>query len=161
MLRRCAVALTVAVTALSGPSVSVPAEAAPAAVAAPAKAQLRVNQAGYAQREAKRAILMTSRPSGGVAFRVTRRGRVILAGHVSSTDRGRWNATYRHIYAVPLTSLRTSGRYRLVVDSRPRVSATIRIRPLRSIYGQVLSYGVRFDENQRDGRAVIAGPLHR
>src|SRR3954453_10347091 len=154
MLRRCAAALTVALIAWSGQSVSAPAQAAPA------RAQLRVDQAGYALRESNRAILMTSGPSAGVAFRIIRRGRVISAGHVSSTDRGRWNATYRHTYAVPLTSLRTSGRYRLVVDSHPRVTATIRIRALRSIYGQVLSDGVRFDENQRDGGAGLARPLH-
>jgi hypothetical protein len=80
---------------------------------------------------------------------------------VPAADRGAWNRTYRHTYAIGFTSVHRSGRYRLVVHSVPRVAATIRIRVLPRLYRHVLLDGVRFYEVQRDGRQVLAGPLHR
>jgi glycosyl hydrolase family 9/cellulase-like Ig domain-containing protein len=130
--------------------------------AAPAPhAQLRVDQAGYVTSEAKQAIVMTSQPAGGAAFELRRHGRVVLAGRVARTDRGAWNATYAHTYAVRFGSVHRAGSYLLVVHTTPAVRAHVRIRSIGSLYRQVLGYGVRFDQVQRDGARVVAGPLHR
>lgn len=123
--------------------------------------RLRVDQAGYARFGAKHAILMSAQPAGGTAYQIRRGSHVVRRGHVSRTDRGAWNATYRHTYAVSFTGLHKAGRYRLVVRTRPVVRVTIRIRTLDSIYREVLRDGLKFDQLQRDGRHVIKGALDR
>ena len=159
MLRRSCAAGVAALTALLSMGMGPIAEQV--AAAPTPRSQLRVDQAGYDRTEMKRAILMTSRPAGGVAYEIRRAGSVVRAGRVSADDRGSWNSTYRHTYAVRFNRLRAPGRYRLVVHSTPVVAAPIRVRTRTSIYRTVLSDGVRFDHVQRDGRNVIAGPLHR
>jgi endoglucanase len=156
MLRRCCAVVTVALVSLLGQS-AVQGRAA----AAVDHAQLRVDQSGYVRSEAKQAIVMTSQPAGGVAFDIKRHGRVVRAGHVSSIDRGAWNATYAYTYAITFSGLRAAGSYRLVVHTSPVVRATIRIRTIGSLYAQVLGYGVKFDQVQRDGKQVVGGALHR
>jgi endoglucanase len=156
MLRRCGAVVTIAVVSVLGQS------AMPARAAAPVnRAQLRVDQSGYVRSEAKQAIVMTLQPAGGVPFTIRHNGRVVRSGHVSKVDRGSWNATYTHTYAVTFSGLRTAGSYRLVVHTTPVVRATVRIRTIQSLYAQVLGDGVKFDQVQRDGKKVIAGALHR
>jgi endoglucanase len=163
MLRRSCALVTVALVSVLG-QVAL-GQAALGHAAAPAKAtaraKLRVDQAGYVRSAAKQAVLMTSRPAGGARFQLKRNGHVVRTGTVSKTDRGSWNSTYQHTYAVTFTGLRKAGSYRLVVHSTPQVSAKIRVATIASIYRTVLIDGVKFDQVQRDGKHVIPGPLHR
>jgi endoglucanase len=157
MRRICAVLAVAAVALLGQEGVG----AATPRPAGRAVAQLRIDQAGYLRHETKIAILMTSRPAAGARYFVRRDGRTVISGHVPHADRGAWNATYRHTYAVRFSRLHTRGSYRLVVQSTPRVARTIRIRTMRSLYRRVLVAGVHFDQVQRDGPDVIAGSLDR
>lgn len=160
MLRRTRTAVTVVAIGLAtmaGAAVS----ASPATAAQQPVAQLRVDEAGYVPGEMQYAVLMTSRRASGARYVIRRAGRIIRTGRVPRSDRGPWNRSYRHTYAIGFTGLRRPGRYRLVVHSVPRVAATIRVRTLASLYRQMLGDGVRFFQVQRDGRHVIAGPLHR
>jgi endoglucanase len=163
MLRRSCALVTVALVSVLGQAAL--GQAALGHAAAPAKAtaraKLRVDQAGYVRSAAKQAVLMTSRPAGGARFQLKRNGHVVRTGTVSKTDRGSWNSTYQHTYAVTFTGLRKAGSYRLVVHSTPQVSAKIRVATIASIYRTVLIDGVKFDQVQRDGKHVIPGPLHR
>jgi len=165
MRHRLAAVIVVGLTLAGSPA---PASGTPTSGPSPARrgtapnsARLRVDQVGYARREAKLAILMTSRPAAGVPFRIERGTRVVFTGRVGTTDRGRWNATYRHTYAVRFTGLRATGRFRVVVASDPPASATIRIVRRSDMYRHVLLAGLQFDRTQRDGNAVPPGPLQR
>src|SRR5579875_336623 len=161
MLRRTGVVLVAATVAVLGQAVVMPAVGAEAPQPAPRAAKLRVDQAGYLPHETKWAVLMTSAKSGGARFVIKQRGHVVRRGTVSRHDRGSWNATYRHTYAVRFSALHRPGRYRLVVHSAPRVSQPIRVRSLGSLYRTVLTDGVKFYQVQRDGKNVIKGALDR
>ncbi|HEY2272196.1 MAG TPA: glycoside hydrolase family 9 protein [Jatrophihabitantaceae bacterium] len=157
MLRRTGALLTAAAVTMLGQAAL---ERTAGAAAAP-KAHLRVDQAGYLPHESKWAVLMTSAESGGVRFDIRRHGSVVRHGTVGTTDRGSWNATYRHTYAVRFSELHKSGRYTLVVHSTPTVREPIRVRSMSSLYRTVLGDGVNFYQVQRDGKDVIPGALHR
>ncbi len=126
-----------------------------------APAQLRVDQSGYGTTEAKQAILMTSVAAGGDRWTLTHAGRVVQSGSVAATsDRGSWNATYRHVYPISFFE-GTAGIYQLQVDTDPVVRARVMVTSATSIYRTVLGYGVQFDQVQRDGSKVVPGTLGR
>ena len=90
-------------------------------------------------------------------------GTVVLRGHVPATSRGRWNKSFPDVYRLDLSRLHDAGRYRVTV-SGPQVAARspwFRVLGPGRLFGQLLTSGVSFDRNQRDGRDVIPGPLHR
>ena len=58
--------------------------------------------------------------------------------------------------------MRAKGRYRVVTTGAVRVASPyFRISSARDLYGPLVDYGVRFDQNQRDGDEQVAGPLGR
>ncbi len=145
----------------------VPATPAPAATPAAAppgsRAELRVNQQGWSPRETKTATLMTSRPLGRATFAVVGQGgRTFLRGTVPSTPAGGWSSRFPYVYLLDLSGLRAKGRYRVVTGGAVHVtSPRFRISSPRDIYGPLVDYGVRFDQNQRDGGRQVPGPLGR
>jgi endoglucanase len=157
--------LVVAGVVLAGGSLAwttaLPSYAAPAP--APVSGVVRVNQQGYLPGETKLARVMTTRPVQGERFRVVdARGRTRLRGTVPSRPVGRWNASYPAVYKLGLSQLRTSGRYRVVVAGPVRsVSPWFRVLRPGGLFGTLLRDGVRFDQVQRDGSAIIPGALHR
>ncbi|MFE0146856.1 glycoside hydrolase family 9 protein [Nonomuraea sp. NPDC059007] len=85
---------------------------------------IRVDQVGFAPEEAKEAYLMADRP---LPFTVVdRRGRVVLRG-TAGRDLGKWNDTYRHVYRLDLSRLRTPGSYR--VKAGGQTSAEFAVAP--------------------------------
>ena len=140
---------------------SVPSYAAPASD--PVSGVVRVNQQGYLPGEAKQARLMTTRAVRGARFRVVdARGRTRLRGRVPARSVGRWNANYPAVYRLGFGRLRTPGRYRVVVAGTVRTASPwFRVLRPSGLFGTWLRYGVRFDQVQRDGAAVIPGALHR
>jgi endoglucanase len=126
--------------------------------------QIRVNQQGYLPHEVKQAMLMAPRAVHQQGFVVTdHAGTVVLRGRVPATSRGRWNASYPDVYRLDLTRLHDPGRYRVTVTG-PQVAATspwFRVLGPARVFGTLLTHGVSFDRNQRDGRDVIPGRLHR
>jgi endoglucanase len=142
----------------------VPVVPAPAATPrAHVRAELRVNQQGWLPRETKTAMLMASRPLGHTTFAVVgKQGRVFLRGTVPSGAAGTWSNRFSHVYRLDLSALRAKGRYRVVTAGAVRVTSPhFRISGSRDLYGPLVDYGVRFDQNQRDGDEQVAGPLGR
>ena len=152
-----ALALVAALLALA------PVVPAPAATATGVRAELRVNQQGWLPRETKAAMLIGSRPLGHTTFAVVgKQGRVVLRGAVPTDPVGTWSNRFPYVYLLDLTGLRATGRYRVVTAGAVHVSSpAFRITGARELYGPMVDYGVRFDQNQRDGDQQVAGPLGR
>jgi endoglucanase len=130
---------------------------------APATAKVRVDQLGYLPHEVKRARLMTAGQVDHATYAVVDSdGDTVLHGRVPERRIDSWNGHYRAVYLLSFSRLTTAGSYRLqvagdVTASSPRFS----IGSASTLYGTLLRYGVRFDQVQRDGRAVLPGPLRR
>ncbi len=143
---------------------SLPPTASASRAATTPRGLIRVNQQGYLPHEAKQAMLMAPRAVSGQRFVVTDHdGTVVLRGSVPATSRGRWNANFPDVYRLDLSRLRDPGRYRVTVTG-PQVAARspwFRVAGPGRLFGQLLTNGVLFDRNQRDGRDVIPGRLHR
>ena len=136
--------------------------AAPAEAAAPARAQVRVDQGGYLSGEAKYAYLMSSTPLAHPSARlVDTAGRTVLS-FSTATASGGWNQAYPDVYRLSFGQLRTPGRYRLrVSDPAAAVSPWFTVSAEPDVYSTMLRDGVSFDQVQRDGADVVPGPLHR
>ena len=137
----------------------------PVRAAAPStgRPELRVNQQGWLPRETKTAMLMAPRRIGRTTFAVVgKRGRVFLRGTVPSAPAGSWSNRFPYVYLLDLSGLRAKGRYRVVTSGAVHVtSPSFRISSARDLFGPLVDYGVRFDQNQRDGDEQVAGPLNR
>ena len=128
---------------------------APSALAADRPA-VRVDQLGYAPREAKVAYLIAPRARPRARFAVIRRGKVVVRGRARH-NRGHWNRRFRAVQALDFSRLRTPGRYRIrvagVMSPRFRVAA--------GIFRPHVADTVTFFQAQRDGADVIRGELRR
>ncbi len=130
---------------------------------APAPAKIRVDQLGYLPHEVKRARLMTARQVDHATYAVVNsHGDPVLHGRVPDRRIDLWNGHYRAVYLLSFSRLTTPGRYRLQVAGDVTASSpSFRVGSASALYGTLLRYGVRFDQVQRDGRAVLPGPLRR
>jgi glycosyl hydrolase family 9/cellulase-like Ig domain-containing protein len=137
--------------------------AAPAAVSArtPAAA-VRVDQLGFAPTEAKIAYLLTATPRPGAPFSVVdAAGTVVLTG-AAGPSRGRWNSRYRAVQPLDLSALTAPGTYRIELAGPPAAtSPPFRIDSPAALFAPRVADVVSFFQAQRDGKDVIAGPLHR
>jgi endoglucanase len=148
----------------------VPATASPAAspVASPVasagvRAELRVNQQGWLRHETKIATLMASARLGHTTFTVLdRHRRVVLRGTVPRTPSGSWSGRFPAVYRLDLSALHAKGRYVVRTQGAVRVaSPPFRIASAEQLYGPMVTYGVAFDQGQRDGDDQVAAALHR
>ncbi|WP_042385109.1 glycoside hydrolase family 9 protein [Streptacidiphilus melanogenes] len=135
---------------------------APAADAASA-AQIRVDQAGFLSGEVKQAYLMTGAAASSVTFHVVdSAGATVLSGAVGGTSRGSWNKAYPDVYPITFSGLTAPGTYRLTVSGDAKAtSPAFRVEAPAALYGKLVTDGVGFFQNQRDGSAVIPGALKR
>ena len=137
------------------------AAAAPTAPTAPtASTEIRVDQLGYVTNDAKYAYLLAghalTRP---VVEVIDRSGRRI--GSRPATLRGRWSARYPDVYTVDLSALRRAGSYRLRLKGTNTTSVEFPVASVAQLWRPVLTKGVSFDQVQRDGSALVDGPLNR
>ncbi|GAA2624804.1 glycoside hydrolase family 9 protein [Dactylosporangium fulvum] len=159
MRRLLAPAALTTVLALGAATAAPAAAAAPPATAAAPQAVIRVDQVGYATGEAKRGYLLATRATAGAPFTVRdTRGRTVLTGRVGPSA-GAWNARYGAVHPIDLSPLRTPGTY--TVRAGGAVSPQFRVAAAAELFGPLTRDAVSFFTVQRDGAAVVPGPLHR
>jgi endoglucanase len=125
--------------------------------------RLRIDQVGYATGDTKIAYLMTSAAVSGEKYQVVdSAGTAVASGTVTTTSRGSWNSAYPDVYPINFSSVTANGTYHLVTSGAVgATSDTFQIAGAASLYNTLVSDGVTFFQNQRDGSNVIAGPLNR
>ena len=130
--------------------------------AAPAiRAQVRVDQVGYATTASKRAYLMSSTAQPGAMFRVVdARGDVAYASAVGA-DQGSWSTAYDHVYALDFDGLHREGSFHVVVIDGPMQvrSPVFRIDNPARLYAEAMANSLAFYENERDGPNFIPSAL--
>ena len=130
--------------------------------AAPAsRAQVRVDQIGYAAGATKRAYLMTATDRPGVVFRVVdARGDTAYSSAVGA-DQGSWSTAYAHVYALDFDRLQRDGSFHIVVsDGTMEVrSPVLRIDTPARLYEKAMANSLSFYENERDGPNFISSAL--
>jgi len=136
---------------------------APAAAGHRIRAELRVNQQGWLPREAKQAVLMASDPLGRTAYVVRdARGKLVLRGTVPSRPEAGWSDRFGYVYRLDLSALHRKGSYRIELRGPVRArSPRFRVAGPADLFGPLVTLGVAFDQNQRDGAQQVAGPLDR
>jgi hypothetical protein len=153
-----AVIITLSLTAASASSASGSPAAPYRPQIAPAPAELRVNQAGYAAGAAKVAYLMLPARTTSVSFSVAGPHGVVYRG-VSRADLGGWNSRYRAVYALTFTAVRQTGTYRIHAGSA--VSPPFQVGPASALYQRLVANGVRYFTSERDGPDVVSAVLSR
>jgi endoglucanase len=133
------------------------------AQAATVKGALRTDQVGYANHDSKIAYLMTGSAVSGETYKVVdAQGRTVAKGTVGKVSRGSWNAAYPDVYPVDFSRVTGSGTYHVVTSGPVKASSdTFKVEASAKLYGTLVSDGVNFYQNQRDGADVIKGPLNR
>jgi endoglucanase len=130
--------------------------------AAPAtRAQVRVDQVGYATTASKRAYLMTSTAHRGAVFRVVdARGDIAYSSAVGA-DQGSWSTAYDHVYALDFDGLHREGSFHIVIsDGSMQVrSPVFRIDNPSRLYAEAMANSLSFYENERDGPNFIPSAL--
>jgi endoglucanase len=147
------VSTLVAVPALIPVSV---ADAAPAV-----RAQVRVDQVGYAADASKRAYLMTSVARPGASFRVVDAARGVAYASVIGADQGSWSTTYAHVYALDFDAVHRTGSFHIVVsDGSVQVGSPVfRIDTAARIYAKAMTNSLSFYQDERDGPNFIPSDL--
>ena len=125
--------------------------------------QLRVDQVGYGTGDTKIAYLMTSAKVSGESYKlVDSAGATVASGKVSTSSRGSWNSGYPDVYPIDFSSVTAAGTYHLVTTGTLGLTSdTFKVESAATLYSGLVSAGVDFFQNQRDGSDVIAGPLKR
>jgi len=142
----------------------VAAAAVPLASAQAATAgQLRVDQVAYGTGDTKIAYLMAGGKVSGESYRlVDSTGKTVASGSVTGSSRGSWNSAYPDVYPIDFSKVTAAGTYHLVTSGTLALSSdTFRIENAATLYQGLVSAGVNFFQNQRDGSDVIAGTLKR
>jgi endoglucanase len=125
--------------------------------------QVRVDQVGYGTGDTKIAYLMAGAKVSGETYRlVNSAGRTVASGKASTSSRGSWSSAYPDVYPIDFSSVTAAGTYRLVTAGPLKLTSdTFRIESPATLYEGLVSSGVTFYQNQRDGSNVIAGTLKR
>ncbi|MBC3839920.1 glycoside hydrolase [Streptacidiphilus sp. 4-A2] len=125
---------------------------------------LRVDQVGYGTNDTKIAYLMATGSVSGDSYQVLNSaGTAVASGSVTTSSRGSWNSAYPDVYPIDFSSVTAPGTYHVVTTgSVAATSDTFQIEAPASLYSGLVSAGVNFFQNQRDGSDVITGgPLNR
>ncbi|WP_225448455.1 glycoside hydrolase family 9 protein [Streptacidiphilus sp. P02-A3a] len=125
--------------------------------------QLRVDQLGYGTGDTKIGYLMAGGKVSGESYRVVdAAGKTVASGKVGGTSRGSWNSAYPDVYPIDFSALTTAGSYRLVTTGPLSLTSDrFTVENPATLYQGLVTAGVNFYQNQRDGSDVIAGPLKR
>ncbi|QMU70914.1 glycoside hydrolase family 9 protein [Streptacidiphilus sp. P02-A3a] len=130
-----------------------------ASAAAATTGQLRVDQVGYGTSDTKIAYLMTTAAVSGETYKlVNSAGTAVASGSVTTSSRGSWNSAYPDVYPIDFSTVTTAGTYHVVTSGTvAATSDTFQIEAPSTLYGGLVSAGVNFFQNQRDGADVITG----
>jgi endoglucanase len=145
-------------TARSGHPAARP-RSASASASASAIGLVRVNQVGYGVRCAKQAFLMTEAPFSGSFSVLPEGGGAPLVTAPVGTAVGSVNAHWPYVYRLDFSELSTPGRY--VIAAGDLRSPVITVGDPMALYSPLVGRAVSFFTNQRDGPAVVPGPLRR
>ncbi len=153
---RANAAATAAVCGAGAPSVGTP---APTHVPLQESGAVifRINQVGYVSACPKLAFAMTADATGSRAFTVLGAGgRVVLRGIASRGQR--WSARYS-VHRLDFSAVRAPGVY--VLRFAGHDSPPLRIGDAAALYRPLAGDALAFIQSQRDGAAVIPGPMRR
>jgi glycosyl hydrolase family 9/cellulase-like Ig domain-containing protein len=164
-LRSPAVAslLTLPVCAGVAIGVALPGSAQAAVPAASSAAQLRTDQVGYLTGDTKIAYLMAPKAISGESYSVLNSsGTTVAKGSVAAKSRGSWSSAYPDVYPIDFSAVTASGTYHVVAGGAvSATSDTFKVETAAELYGPLVTGGVNFFQNQRDGSNVLSGPLNR
>jgi endoglucanase len=128
-----------------------------AAGAAPGRAYVRVNQAGYPAGGPKRAYLLAPAAASGARFALVRAGGGVALRGLLGSDLGAWSARFPHVYAIDFARLHRPGVYTIAVAGATSVpfrigaGAALAARPIRN--------ALAFYQDERDGPDFIRSAL--
>jgi endoglucanase len=144
--------------AASSPTASSPTISASSSADANATAFIRVNQAGYAANASKRAYLMSRVPETGATFTVSASGITFSSG--VGADLGSWSGTFKHVYPIEFSALKTPGSYTISVGGpAAATSPQFIIADAGNIYAADITNALSFYQVQRDGPNFIPSAL--
>jgi endoglucanase len=135
----------------------------PAAAQAATTGLLRVDQAGYLPTDTKVAYLMATGALSGETYKVVNAaGTTVASGSVTTTSRGSWNSAYPDVYPIDFSAVAAAGTYHVTVSGgASATSDTFQIENAASLYGPLVTDGVTFFQNQRDGATLVSTALNR
>lgn len=121
-----------------------------------APVMFRVDQVGYPQGAAKKALVMVRRRPGSRSFVVVGQGgRVALRGRAGGA--GRWNRRYV-VYALDFSRVNAPGVYSIRFDG---AEVRVRVAGAAALYRPLAGGALNFIQSQRDGAETIPGPMRR
>ena len=137
--------------------------AVPTAALAATTGLLRVDQAGYVTTDTKIAYLMATGSLSGETYKVLNAaGTSVASGSVTTTSRGSWNSAYPDVYPIDFSTVTAPGTYHVTVSGgASATSDTFQIESAASLYGPLVTDGVTFYQNQRDGNNLVSTALNR
>jgi hypothetical protein len=130
----------------------------------PAPAELRLDQVGFLPTDTKIGYLMTGGAVADETWAVQdSSGSTVASGQIgASASRGSWSTAYPDVYPLDFSSVTAPGTYTLSVAGPVNATSTpFQIEDAHALYGPLVTDGVNFFENQRDGADVIPGALDR
>jgi endoglucanase len=135
----------------------------PTTAQAAVKGLLRTDQAGYLPTDTKIAYLMATGSLSGETYSVVNSaGTTVAGGTVTTTSRGSWNSAYPDVYPIDFSSVTAAGTYHVVAGGTAgATSDTFQIESAASLYGPLVTDGVNFYQNQRDGSDQASTTLDR
>ena len=137
--------------------------ALPATALAATTGLLRVDQAGYLPTDTKIAYLMATGSLSGETYKVVNSaGTTVASGSVTTTSRGSWNSAYPDVYPIDFSTVTTPGTYHVAVSGgASATSDTFQVESASALYGPLVTDGVNFYQNQRDGANQVSTTLNR
>ncbi len=132
------------------------------AAGAPAAAQVRINQVGYALDTAKEAFAMLGERANAVGFLVERQHGTPVFSGVSDDHLGSWSSVYPAVFGLDISQLNQPGTYRVVL-LRPQWAASpwFQVASAITLYSPLVSNAVLYYTSERDGADVDSAVLDR
>ena len=123
---------------------------------------VRVNQVGYTDSGAKEAFLLTKAAVTGASWKLLDSAGATAASGTTGASLGSWNSAYPAVYLIDFTSVKTGGRYHLVVGGAASgTSATFTIGTSSAVFAKPAADATAFFQAQRDGADTVPGQLGR
>jgi len=141
-----------------------PALGARSSAAAPVRAYVRVDQAGFAAGAPARALLLASGPLSGASFAVVGADGGVVRSGPAGASLGRWSARFPDVLALDLGPLPGPATDHVVVTRGGATVATsppFRVDAPAALYDPLAGNAIRFLRAQRDGPNVDPSLLHR